>query len=369
MAVEFFLEEMRRTGDGSVVVGDVYFKWTVEKRSAPRESLDYEISQRTIREDYPGGQEPTEQVLGHRYEPFTIHGVWQDKYNFSGFADQQRGDVEELIKRGNICRMTIDNLRFYGIITKLKISYRYASRIGWEITLSPFGTMPPGWAAIAYYPKAFDIGNNAAAMEALITAAENKHRLNQNSVQQFTIGSIYLAVAEWLNTIRERMNTLTNLVEGRILSVTDPGLVRGELEKVAGVGLEMRSSVQRIQSACEQMKAESWNVITTLSSETTDDTLAYLTAMNELDYEDWARYQATTARNLFLLAAQSADELAKLNRPDIIAVYKPHRGENLYSISQKFYGTPHRWQEIMDRNDLFSFVLSGSEVLIIPRGD
>jgi hypothetical protein len=43
------------------------------------------------------------------------------------------------------------------------------------------------------------------------------------------------------------------------------------------------------------------------------------------------------------------------------------QGESLYAISRKFYGTPHAWRLIYDRNHLTSVTLTGDEILIIPE--
>src|SRR5262249_14467652 len=102
------------------------------------------------------------------------------------------------------------------------------------------------------------------------------------------------------------------------------------------------------------------------SSTGTGATLAYDDPVGIMNMEDSVRSLRVVARQLIVRAQQAVDDLQSVISPDAQALYQPRAKESLYGISDRFYGTPHRWREIADKNGLNYFVLTGSELLVIP---
>lgn len=123
----------------------------------------------------------------------------------------------------------------------------------------------------------------------------------------------------------------------------------------------------RLATQFRAVRAGAFDARVTLATVRADVNLAVATAMGVLDFEDWSRSLRFMAR--IAMGQAHNGNLASTQRaqPDAKRLYRPNAGESLYQISRKFYGTPHAWRLIYERNSLSSFQLTGSETLIIPE--
>jgi hypothetical protein len=123
----------------------------------------------------------------------------------------------------------------------------------------------------------------------------------------------------------------------------------------------------RLASQFRNVQGKSYELLLQLGAVRSDATLAVQTAMNVLDFEDWSRSMRYAARIAMGRAAAGDRACSSRAQPDAMRLYRPQQGESLYAISRKFYGTPHAWRLIYDRNALSSVTLTGDEILIIPE--
>jgi hypothetical protein len=109
---EFTITEVQQQANGKFTELATKFTWSRETQTSPRNVWEYKIKLRTVREDYPGVNVPTEQVLGWNFEPFDLEGIWDDRYAGEGFAEKTRVSMEQLIQRGNPVRVEFESVSF-----------------------------------------------------------------------------------------------------------------------------------------------------------------------------------------------------------------------------------------------------------------
>jgi hypothetical protein len=104
-------------------------------RAAPKAPWTFGGSMRHVRTDYPGSTTPSVQILGPKHDTFTIEGMFDDRFNFPGYAVGEMRRLEEMCKRGNLCRVAFQDQAFYGIFIDWKFPYRRDWQIGYTLHL------------------------------------------------------------------------------------------------------------------------------------------------------------------------------------------------------------------------------------------
>jgi hypothetical protein len=142
----FSVVELRKVGGASgrtsLQPTGVSFAWSADDHAIPRGPWVFGVKQRTVREDYPGSENPSEQILGWNYEPFTLTGVWDDRYGGENFALNTWLGFEALTKRGNPVRLSFERVTITGVITSVQFSYKRADLIEYQFTVSPHFRTP-----------------------------------------------------------------------------------------------------------------------------------------------------------------------------------------------------------------------------------
>lgn len=344
------ITELRRGAQGGSE-GEV-FVWTADMtpprpeggaRAAPRVPWSFGGMQRTKRVDYTGATEPSVQVLGPVHKPQVLTGTFDDRYNFAGYAVEETRRLESMCKRGNPIRLQFQDQVFTGMITDWDFPYRRAWQISYSLSIDiytrpeerrerePDVEMAPG--------TAFDAVDLAvqAALEFDLTAPR--------SVLQ---GNLSAAVAG-------RLAAMTVAVDG----------IGATLD--AATGPSPSDVFARLASKFRELQGASYLTLLELGAVRSDVALAVQTPMGVLDFEEWTRSVRWAARIAMGRAFDGDRACSARSEPNAVRLYRPNEGESLYSISRKFYGTPHAWRLIYDRNQLTSGRLTGEEILIIPE--
>jgi hypothetical protein len=217
------ISELSRVGNSLQPTG-VEFKFGRENFSGPRGPQNFGVQLRTSRQDLPGGEEPVEQVLGWNYTPFTVTGVWDDRYAGSGYAEQTRRDFEEMVKRGNPVRYQFEQIAFVGLITNLNINYRRQDQQGYSFTISPHfrhqGETVRANAnprrKIVYDPKQ-SVAKARAAMDALAAAQKLAQLKNASLVQSKLKNSIFSDINDGLDDVETSIKSAENTVTNEVL--------------------------------------------------------------------------------------------------------------------------------------------------------
>jgi len=329
----------------------VRFDWDSVTQTSPRGAWEYALKLRTSREDYTGagdkGLSPvTEQILGPVLEPFTLEGVWKNRWAGDGFADATRQAFEALIMRGNRVSIAIDNLKFDGLITDLVITYRRTWEIGYRFTVSPH-TFNTARDAAPLRPRQLenpsDTYAEAARFVAAIQAAQAAMPRTQLS------GALYTDAAAQIAAINVSLAAVEAVVADRVLTVSDSG---NGLDRLAQSFVALRDAAALLPPL--------------FAASSSSTAIAYQATLAELRYETWKRTLAFYARSLMNLCHEAAEEYRIRVDGAFQALYWPRYGESLYGIALRFYGTTERWRDIFHVNALTTFVLDGTQVLYIP---
>jgi hypothetical protein len=370
---EFLIEEV---AEGAALKADngagAKFSWTAAKRSMPFKPWNFGGQQRTIRVDYPGGDSPTEQVLGPNFTPFTLSGVWIDKFNplgllqtgkgadpvstqasgIVGYAKETMQAFEAMARRGNKIRLSFQDVAIEGLITAWEFSFEHEGKIGYSFTFSPH--QRPGGDQITNRPlrqvvkdpftSAKDIQNSVDYMQA---------KQNVADAQRILKGQTFEENKSLLQQLQDGAKEMSDLINQRSTSTDD----------ALSPALALRKAV----AISSSIIGTSSDIITGLAGLKSDTAVAFQDAMAVLRFEVWTRGMSAQARVTIFNTHETRESFTKQTDPNAIALYRPFKNESLYSISQKFYGTPYNWRLIKERNRLTSSNLTGTELLVIPE--
>jgi len=336
-------------------VGDtpLRFEWDAKHQSSPRHGWEIELLQRTQREDYPQSDRPSEQVLGSKYNDQEFSGVWDNRYNpkadGTSFAEAMDTNLTALVERGNLVRISFERVQFVGLITKFKSNYKREYQREYHITFSPHYRVEGGGSGRGRVltPYTNDPTNALLQMNDL---EDQVNQLHQNAPLVYVSQDFAAAVISSKDIIDSKVENLNAIFQNQTIQIQGQG-VNSLSRAVAGF--------QAVQNAAA-------DILPVLAAGDVDTDIAFPNAIIGLGFETWTRELGATYRQMIVLAARAAADLGSFVGPKAIALYRPHAGESLYGISQKFYGTPFAWQTIAMRNNLFDFTLTGLELLVIP---
>lgn len=348
----FTITELRRAGDGGLVDTPTKFVWTNTNRAAPRGSWRFGLQQRTIREDYPGVEAPVEQVLGPNFKDFSLQGIWDDRHNHPGYALETMRAFEALVQRGSLCRFEFETVSVVGLPKDADFDYRRASYIGYSFTVSPHyrtsGGISSGSTARRTVPEAFT--PVADYRDQAIAAEESMGLVHSFAPKASIKGTAHADTGSLLSELGDAVSDLTEAIAWRGEAATD-----------------FIVDIKRVSNALNVVKGKAAGLITSVASLKSSTHLAYDNAVAALDFDAWRCGLSQYGRKLGLLGVRGRDELARRAEPKAVALYRPRKGESLYAISQKYYGTPSEWKTIATRNNLDTITLQGTELLIIPE--
>lgn len=388
---EFVLEELVPSGRGE----GAKFVWTAANRNIPVQPWSFGGEQRTARFDYPGTDVPTQHVLGPKYSDFSLSGSWNDKYNplatpqftggifadgtlqnqsdVRGYAKQTMRDFEAMCRRGNIVRISFQGIEIEGIITSWSFDYRREWDIGYTFTVSPNGR--PGGDEITNSQKRKPVYDSLSALLDAQNAIDNFKNLSPNSaktangksVRSIMAGSASDDIATSLDALSVSGDELSSVVTQRAQGKT---LTAGQaIPSVPSVdtALDPRLALAKAVSVSTSIIGTAYNVVNVTGQFRHDTQTMINSAMDVLEFETWTRNLRSQARITIFQTGRTRRNYERQVDSDALAIYRPFEGESLYSISQRFYGTPHNWRLIMQRNNLETSILTAGQLLIIPR--
>ena len=359
----FTIKELNRVGAVDVETEDgETFEWTSDRtaadptrggaRACPRESWTVGGMLRTARTDYPGARTPSEQVLGPHHKPFTLTGRWDDRYNFPGYAVREMRRFEALCRRGNVCRMQFQNQVFDVLIKDWDFTYRREWYIPYKFSVST-------------HDRPDDVQTTDRSPTTLMTTQESADELD------VIVGA--LLDAQSAGPAAEIQTALRDTVDASLadLVVTNDAIADTiDAREFEVSGTSTVSPFKRLATQFRTAASEALDVTDDLVSARSDVELGIRTALAVLNFEDWSRSLRFQARVIMGSASSAASDLEERDDGAAISFYRPFKGESLYRVSRRFYGTPFAWRLIADRNALTEISLTGEELLIIPeRGE
>lgn len=352
----FAITEMVAVGD-SLQPSGTEFKFSTDNFAAPRGPWQYGIKLRTVRRDLPGSEEPTEQVLGWNYTPFTINGVWDDRHGGPNFATTTRRSFEDMVKRGRAIKIQMEDISIIGLITDLNITRMRKDLIGYSFTMSPHLRSEADTARLNASPSRkvtsdprTSVKKARASLEGLQAEQARARAASLSLVQQKLSTGIFTEIDSGIAEMAVLITSAENTVENEILKAEEAAnaLNRGA-QTMASVKTSVSSLLARTRSIAV----------------TTD--LAVDTILDTLNFEAWHRGVSAGARRLAITCGLAENDFALRAQPKPTRLHRVRPGEGLYQISLRYYGTPHQWRSIAQHNGLSSIVLAGGELLEIPE--
>jgi hypothetical protein len=317
-------------------------------RCAPKAPWTIGGQMRQKRTDYPNSRTPSAQILGPVKKPQTLEGAFDDRYNFAGFAVGEMRRLEAMMERGNLCRISFQDQTFLGIFVDWDFPYRRKWQIGYVLQFD-----------VHERPENFDLSDRvpdlemspAVMFDALDRSVQGALEFSSTAPRSLLAGTTVPHVDAKLARMATSVDQLAATLDNReILPPEHP------VDGFTRLGTQFR-----------EVKAASYELLLELGAVRSDTALAVQTAIGVLDFEDWTRSLRYAARLAIGRAVAGDRACSARAEPDAVRLYRPQAGESLYAISRKFYGTPHAWRLIYDRNHLTSVTLTGDEVLIIPE--
>ena len=352
----FTVTELIKVGD-SLQPSGTEFKFSTENFAAPRGPWNYAIKLRTVRRDLPGSEEPVEQVLGWNYQPFTLAGVWDDRHGGKDFAFNTRVAFENMVKRGRTVRLQMEEIAVEGLITDLVINRRRKDLVGYSFTFSPHKRTGKDTVRADASPSVrvttdprTSVKKARKALEELQAAQAAARAASLSAVQQKLSTGLFAELNSDIDEMAVLITSAENTVENEILKVEE---ATNALNRGAQTMASAKTAVHTILNRTRSVAAAT--------------ALASNTIMDNLQFESWLRGLNASARRLAITAGLAQQDFALRAEAKPRRLHRVRPGETLYTISTRYYGTPHQWRAIQIRNRLASLILQGGELLEIPE--
>jgi nucleoid-associated protein YgaU len=340
----FKITELTRSSAGAFVDTPRQFVWTAKEHSAPKDSWKFGIELRTSREDYPGCVIPSEQVLGWNFKPFTLTGRWDDRYMGAGKALSTYQAFEQLSQSGSMVRVEFEAITVLGIIKGAEFIYKRADYIDYSFEVSPHVRDKSAWQRPApkglLSPVPFS-GASFAIINDMMILFSDLMALGLSL-------DLYMLILALLNELQRLGMAVEMLIQQQLYEADATEIMRRILHGFAAQRLKARELVAMMNA-----RRASADLISQIAADV-------------LTYEVVHRGLAYLGRTLVLNCLDAERALGGMVMPVASRLYRPHAGESLYAISERFYGKPYGWRLIAEVNGLDTIILTGAELLAIP---
>jgi hypothetical protein len=361
MADVFTIVELQAIGDPASADQGERFEWVAARtpltafdgttgggaRAAPLKPWMIGGKQALVRTDYPNARIPSFQMLGPRLKPHTFRGRWDDRYNGAGYAATEARRFEAMCERGNPVRIQFGDRSYEGVIDDWDLDFGKSWIVGYEFSFNaanrPDNTNADRSPDTPANPVTL-LDDVDLSVQAMLDADASAPR-----------GAVSGTLADDVTT--NLVSTAT--ARDQLAATIDQRDIRPPEQPVDGF--------TRMATQFRSVKAAAFNALLQLAEARSDLDMHVMTAIGVLDFEDWTRSLRYMARLTMRSSAAGDDAATERAEPDAVRLYRPSAGEHLYAIARKFYGTPHAWRLIYERNSLRTFELFGNEILVIPE--
>lgn len=342
----FSITELRRTGQGVIEPTLVTFRFDAKTHTAPADSISPQLRVTTSRDEPPGSTDVIEQVISVAWQPFEVHGAWDDKWAGSGYASATLLEFRKLVARASLVRIEFEELSFDGLITDFTFHYLRQTRIEWEFTLSPH-RMGDGETRVGVIVQPTSRPTREHVAEAERMAAELASRREAARSIPLKDDSFSILGVN-LDSIQ------ANIAAARVSS--DRGIEVDAVRQLTSLGSRFRGVRDNAQRTAND-----------LAKLRSDTQVAFDDAIQTLKFDSWTRNTAADTRRLSVRSSEAERDMRAQAAARPRALYRPFAGESLYAIATKFFGSPAAWRAIYSENNLASLVLEGTEELRIPE--
>lgn len=315
------------------------------RRSAPLKPWDIGGKLRGPMTYYGGAKTPSRQVLGPEWKPHNFRGSFDDRYNFPGYALDMKRRFEALAERGNLVRITFEQEAWEGYIDDWDLTYDRAWQIPYRFVFLPTGR-PQDRSEERSPPTVPSVGSSFDDLDVGVQALLDTHSGAPSNDLAGTIGDDALGHLASMAVQRDDISTSLD---------------------AADFSGAPTNTLRQLATKMRAVHGFAADLIADLADARADNDLVTLSAIRMLNFEDWSRSLRFQARIAMGQARLSANDLEERSDGRADRLYRTQQGESLYGVSTRFYGTPHAWSIIADRNDLSTFRVEGGTLLIIPE--
>lgn len=355
----FVIQELRQVG--AVVVGSQdpdggeRFEWFGDlvaigakggRFAAPRKPWTIGGKLRGPNTYYSGSKTPSRQVLGPEWKPQTFRGSWDDRWNFAGFALNERARFEAMCERGAFVRISFETEVWEGYIDDWDATYQRSWDIPYVFSFAPSGRPQDRVLSNRSPATVPSVSDSFQALDTATQALLDTHRTAPSNDLAGTIGDDALTQ---LSQMAIERDGISDSLDASDFSGSPVNQVR-----------QLATKMRTIHGLAADLVGQ-------LADARADNDLVTLSAIRMLDFEDWSRSLRFQARVAMGQARLSANDLEERTAGRAERIYRVQTGENLYAVSSRFYGTPHGWSLIADRNNLSTFKVDGGTLLLIPE--
>lgn len=357
----FTITEITTPGDPAAADDGERFEWTSDSRpitpfdgsagggarACPLKPWAMGLEQHMVRTNYPNAKLPSRQILGPRYKQQTFRGHWDDRYNGPGYAEFELARFERMAKRGNLIRMQYGAQVFEGVIAGFDPTWLKSWRVEYEFVVDIDGR--PGDDDRVRVPVTpADPSTSLDRLDLFVQSMLDTDGLAPRNAVAGTLSDD--VTASLVNSVSVRDGLAATIDQRDLAPPENP------VDGFTRVATQFRAA-----------RGAAFALVTRLAEVRSDLDMATRTAMSVLDFEDWTRSLRWYARMVMGSALEGDRAATARSDPNASRLYRPQAGEHLYAVARKFYGTPHAWRLIYDRNALRSIQLTGAEILIIPE--
>lgn len=366
LGARFVIQELLPVAAPYVGGEPARFEWDVEHRNVPHDGLNFGLQLRSKRTDYPGSTKPSEQVLGAHFKDFSVSGRWLDKWNYPGYANETRQLFEQLVTRGNLCRIEFLDYRFVGLIKDVDFDVKNAIDVGYTFAVSVheeaaiyrnlgFGERVASGGFVS--PR-----DHAAAVEDMLEAMLPTHTDPVVGEIPGSGSNSMLPTHLQGTTLHGRAIRLVKQIDERVqsLKASVDAAVINPVSDAASALLTIASGFALIRGACQ-------STIDELAAIRSDEQ-ASMSALETLNFDTWRLGIQGQCFVMMGRAYQAEQQAVAQAKPDILRIHEAKSGDTLIKLSLLYYGTVDSWQVIADRNGMVGATVTPGAFLIIPQG-
>ena len=284
---------------------------------------------------YPGQDEPVIQALGAQEDNITLKGdfkairfkVRDDQVDEAGLAYQMMKALDEMRRRGNLCRFTLGEWVRWGFLEMTRFDLKRKTRIMYELGLTIIGENKPTNNKFVTEPRQVPF----AQLERLNTQIQNAQgNLNLITLpDQTLLDAINTGVSNAIGSVNELVGYVDRafaVVENIQRSINRAlGLVRATQRRVKTLTTQLQGvDPSRLDIPLSQQYLTSLNISTSLAS----------------------------LGGVYALLAVIKEQFLALRATIPLTIHRVRDGETLQSIAVRYYLDASPWREIAEFNNL-----------------
>lgn len=189
----------------------------------PKDRIPYGGKQQLVKEFYPGNPEPTVQVMGSREDDIKIMGRFHDRRiqdptrnQFYGAASAVAQGIDEIRKRGSICRLKIGEFVRYGFIESSVFKMKNLGDVEYEINFLVIGEVFPTNCKFLKTPLALPQVSNT-----LLIAAASKFAARAGQIPSTMPLGIGALLNQYIGEVASAVASVTQFIDNVLTAAED----------------------------------------------------------------------------------------------------------------------------------------------------